>query len=169
MQNKISEELVHQKIYVIRGHKVMLDRDLAILYGVETRSLNQAVRRNIGRFPDDFMFTLTRQEIMNLSQIVISSTIKHAPNVLVFTEQGIAMLSSVLRSKRAVQVNITIMRAFVKLREFLSVHKKLAYQLKELEIKVAKHDGEIKAIFNAIRNLMVQPEKPKQRIGFHRH
>lgn len=95
---------------------LLLDRDLAKLYGVETRVLNQAVRRNIGRFPEDFMFSLTRDEIMNLSQNVIRSKIKHAPNVFTFTEQGVAMLSSVLKSERAVQVNIAIMRTFVKLR-----------------------------------------------------
>ncbi len=96
-------EMIERKIYVIRGHKVMLDRDLAALYGVETRVLNQAVRRNLDRFPEDFVFSLTREEILNLSQFVISSEsrIKHAPNVFAFTEQGVAMLSSVLNSKRA--------------------------------------------------------------------
>ncbi len=108
----------------------MIDRDLAFLYRVETRSLNQAVRRNIERFPDDcvprLMFSLTREEILNLSQTVISSRIKHAPSVFAFTEHGILMLSSVLRSPRAVQVNIAIMRAFVKLREMIATHKDLA-------------------------------------------
>lgn len=99
-------EKIASRIYLIRGQKVMLDRELAELYGVETRALIQAVRRNIRRFPTNFMFSLTREEIMNLSQIVISSRIKHAPNVFVFTEQGVAMLSSVLNSERAVQVNI---------------------------------------------------------------
>ncbi len=147
----------------------MLDRDLAELYGVETRVLNQAVRRNLDRFPDDFMFALTRDEIMNLSQIVISSRIKHAPNVFVFTEQGVAMLSSVLNSARAIQVNIAIMRTFVKLREMLSANKELAHKLTLLENRIEKHDGEIKAIFNAIRQLMSPPEmKKKGTIGFRR-
>jgi len=107
MSNLVPVEVIASKIYLIRGQKVMLDRDLAKLYGVETRVLNQAVRRNIKRFPEDFMFTLTREEIMNLSQIVTSSKIKHAPNVFAFTEQGVAMLSSVLNSERAILVNET--------------------------------------------------------------
>jgi len=163
----IPKEVVEQRIYLIREHKVMLDRDLAELYGVETRALNQAVRRNIRRFPSDFMFSLTREEIMNLSQIVISSKIKHAPNVFVFTEQGVAMLSSVLNSERAMQVNIAIMRVFVKLREIFSTHKELAHKLSELERKIEKHDEEIKGIFEAIRQLMAVEEKPKRKIGFH--
>jgi hypothetical protein len=105
MKELIPVEIIEKKIYLIRGHKVMLDRDLAELYGVETRVLNQAVRRNLDRFPEDFMFALTREEIMNLSQIVISSRIKHAPNVFVFAEQGVAMLSGVLNSDRVTEVN----------------------------------------------------------------
>jgi len=164
----IPVETIERKLYLIRGHKVMLDRDLAEMYGVETRVLNQAVRRNIERFPEDFMLALTRDEIMNLSQIVISSRIKHAPNVFVFTEQGVAMLSSVLNSERAVQVNIAIMRAFVKLREMISTNKELAHKLGLLERKIEKHDEEIKAIFDAIRQLMIPPEKKKGKIGFRR-
>ena len=154
MKELIPVEIIEKKIYLIRGHKVMLDRDLAELYEVETRVLNQAVRRNSDRFPEDFMFALTRDEIMNLSQIVISSRIKHAPNVFVFTEQGVAMLSGVLNSGRAIQVNIAIMRTFVKLREMLSSNKELAHKLTLLENRIEKHDGEIKAIFGAIRQLM---------------
>ncbi|MDI6736265.1 MAG: ORF6N domain-containing protein [bacterium] len=168
MKDLIPQEVTEKKIYLIRGQKVMLDRDLAELYGVETRVLNQAVRRNIERFPDDFIVSLTREEIMNLSQIVISSKIKHAPNVFAFTEQGVAMLSSVIKSQRAIQVNIVIMRAFVKLREILSTHKELVYKLNELERKTEKHDTQIQAIFEAIRQLMTPPEKPKQRIGFYK-
>ncbi len=168
MKALIPVEMIERKIYLIRGHKVMLDRDLAELYGVETRVLNQAVRRNIDRFPDDFMFSLTRDEIMNLSQIVISSRIKHAPNVFVFTEQGVAMLSTALNSERAIQVNIAIMRAFVKLREILSTHKELAHKLTQLEKKIEKHDEEIKLIFDAIRQLMTPPVPKKKKIGFHR-
>ena len=166
MKEVVPIEVIEQKIFMIRRQKVMLDRDLAELYGVETRVLNQAVRRNIGRFPEDFMFSLTRQEIRDLSQIVISSKIKHAPNVFAFTEQGVAMLSGVLNSKRAIQVNITIMRVFVRLRQILSTHKELAYKLKELERKTEKHDVEIQTIFEAIRQLMTPPEKPKHKIGF---
>lgn len=168
MKELIPVETIERKLYLIRGHKVMLDRDLAEMYGVETRVLNQAVRRNIERFPEDFMLALTRDEIMNLSQIVISSRIKHAPNVFVFTEQGVAMLSSVLNSERAVQVNIAIMRAFVKLREMISTNKELAHKLGLLERKIEKHDEEIKAIFDAIRQLMIPPEKKKGKIGFRR-
>ena len=168
MENKlIPEQAVESKIFMIRGHKLMIDRDLAELYGVRTRVLNQAVRRNIDRFPEDFIFSLTREEILNLSQIVISSKIKHAPNVFAFTEQGVAMLSGVLNSKRAVRVNIQIMRAFVKLRQILSINKELAYKLDELERKTEKHDVEIHAIFEAIRKLMAPaPVKPKPQIGF---
>lgn len=163
-------ELIEQKIYVIRGHKVMLDRHLAVLYGVETRVLNQAVRRNLERFPQDFMFPLTREEILNLSQFVISSGIKHAPNVFAFTEQGVAMLSSVLRSKQAIQVNIEIMRTFVKLKRKIALHRELARKLDLLERKVDKHEGEIQVIFAAIRKLVAPPPpgpgKPRRRIGF---
>ena len=127
MKEPIPVEIIEKKIYLIRGHKVMLDRDLAELYGVETRVLNQAVRRNLDRFPEDFMFALTREEIMNLSQIVISSRIKHAPNVFVFAEQGVAMLSGVLNSERAIQVNIAIM-SFVKLRGMPSSNRELAHK-----------------------------------------
>jgi phage regulator Rha-like protein len=167
MPNLALPEVISQKIYLIRGHKVMLNIHLAELYNVETRVLMQSVQRNIDRFPEDFMFILTREEIMNLSQIVISSKIKHAPRMYAFTEQGLAMLSGVLRSKRAVQVNIAIMRAFVKLRQILSTNKKLVQKLKKLEYKTEKHDTEIQAIFEAIRQLMKPPEQPKRRIGFH--
>jgi len=143
----------------------MLDRDLAKLYGVETRVLNQAVRRNMDRFPDDFLFSLTREEITNISQFVISSAsrIKHAPSVFVFTEQGVAMLSSVLHSKRAAQVNIAIMRTFVKLREMISSHKDLARKLEDLE---KKYDMQFKVVFDAIRQLMATPEPKQKKIGF---
>lgn len=156
-------EIVEQKIYLVRGHKVMLDRDLAELYGVETRVLNQAVRRNINRFPEDFMLSLTREEIMNLSQIVISSGIKHAPSVFAFSEQGVAMLSTVLRSERAIEVNISIMRAFVKLREMILSNKELSLRLGDLE---KKYDKQFKLVFDAIRQLMTPPETKKRKIGF---
>jgi hypothetical protein len=163
MKELMLVELIEEKIYMIRGHKVMVDRDLAEMYGVETRVLNQAVRRNLDRFPDDFMFALTRDEIMNLSQLVISSRIKHAPNVFVFTEQGVAMLSSVLKSKRAVQVNIAIMRVFVKLREMIASSKDLSRRLDDLE---KKYDTQFKVVFDAIRQLMTPPVSKKKPIGF---
>ena len=123
MTKLVPIELIASKIYLIRNMKVMLDRDLADLYGVETRVLNQAVSRNIERFPEDFMFSLTREEIMRISQIVTSSEIKFSKSVRCFTEQGVAMLSSVLRSKRAIQANIQIMRTITKLREALIDNK----------------------------------------------
>jgi len=165
MQESIPQEVVENKIYMIRGHKVMLDKDLALLYGVGTKVLNQAVKRNIKRFPGDFMFCLSREEILRMSQIVTS--LKYHKQVTVFTEQGVAMLSGVINSDRAIQVNIIIMRAFVKIREILSTHKELAHKLAELEQKIEKHDTEIQAIFDAIRQLMEPPpEKPKRIIGF---
>jgi len=157
-------EAIQQAILVIRGQRVMLDRDLALLYGVETRVLNQAVKRNPDRFPSDFMFTLTRDEIRDISQLVIcSATIKHAKNVHAFTEQGVAMLSSVLNSPRAIQVNIAIMRAFVQLRAMLATHADLAGKLDELEKKV---DTQFQVVFEAIRQLMIPSAKPRKPIGF---
>jgi len=163
MKDIVPVEMIEKRIYLIRGQKVMLDRDLAELYGVETRALNQAVRRNSDRFPADFMFSLSREEIRNISQIVISSKMKHAPSMLVFTEQGVAMLSSVLRSRRAIQANIAIMRTFVKLREMMASHKDLARKLGELE---KKYDGQFQIVFEAIRQLIVVEEKPKRKIGY---
>jgi len=163
MSTLVPVEIIEKHILALRGLKVMLDRDLAQLYGVDTRTLNQAVRRNIDRFPGDFMFSLTREEIMNLSQFVTSSTIKHAPNVFAFTEHGIAMLSSVLKSKWAIAVNIEIMRAFVRLREMVASHKELAKKLQELE---KKYDAQFKVVFDAIHTLLEPPKKPKRRIGF---
>ena len=168
MRAIVPQEVLEQKIFLIRSQKVILSTHLADLYGVEARELIQAVKRNIERFPGDFMFQLTNDEFKNLkSQIVISSWggMRRA-RPYAFTEEGIAMLSSVLRSKRAVQVNIAIMRTFVKLRNILLAHKELAHKLKELERKFEKHDEEIIAIFNAIRQMMAPPEKVKQRIGF---
>jgi phage regulator Rha-like protein len=154
---------------MIRNQKVMIDSDLAELYGLETKTLNKSVSRNVDRFPEDFMFQLTAEEWASLR--FHFGTLKagrggrrYSP--FVFTEQGVAMLSSVLSSKRAVQVNIQIMRAFVKLREILSTHKELAKKLKELELKFESHDEQITAIFEAINQLISEPEKPKRRIGF---
>ncbi len=160
-------ERIATAIVAIRGQKVMLDEDLASLYGVEVRALNQAVQRNLERFPDDFMFQLTDEEYANLkSQIVTSSSWGgRRKRPYVFTEQGVAMLSSVLRSTRAVQVNIEIMRAFVRLRQILATHADLARKLETLE---KKYDESFKAVFDAIRQLMTPPAKPKRPIGFAR-
>jgi hypothetical protein len=161
-------QLIAERILLVRGGKVLLDRDLAVLYGVETRALNQAVKRNASRFPGDFMFVRSRDEIGRISQSVTSSAhLKFSKQVRAFTEQGIAMLSSVLNSERAVRVNIAIMRAFVKLRETLDTNRELARNFAELEKHVGKHDDEIAAIIDAIRQLMTPPEKPRREIGFH--
>src|SRR3989338_10066745 len=168
MKELILQEVIEYKIFLLRGQRVMLSIHLANLYGVEIRVLIQAVKRNLERFPKDFMFQLTNKEYKNLkSQIVISSWggIRHPPYA--FTEQGIAMLSSVLRSKRAIRVNVAIMRSFVKLRGILSTHNELTYKLRELERKIEKHDVEIQDIFEAIRRLMAPQKEPKQKIGFH--
>jgi len=164
MAKNISVGLVATKIFEIRGKRVMIDRDLAMLYGVETRVLNQAIRRNIERFPEDFMFSLSRHEIMNLSQIVISSKIKHAPNVFVFTQEGVAMLSSVLSSKQAIQVNIQIMRAFVALRRIGLTYAELK---RKIEIMENKYDSQFAAVFEAIKRLIEPPVKKKNPIGFY--
>lgn len=165
MKELIPIEIIERKIFLIRRQKIILDSDLARLYGIETKVLNQAVKRNIERFPPDFMFSLTRDEIIRMSQIVTS--LKFSKNINVFTEQGVAMLSSILKSKKAVQVNIAIMRAFVKLRQILSGHKELVYKLRELEQKFEKHDAAIKDIFGAIRQLMQEQSNPQRKIiGF---
>ena len=181
MNEIMPHEVIENKIYLIRGCKVMLDKELAELYGVPTKRLNEQVRRNMRRFPHDFMFQLTRAEVESLRSqfatlnepidkkgVTDSKRGKHQKYLpYVFTEQGVAMLSSILNSERAVQVNIIIMRTFVKLREILLTHKELAHKLKELEGKIEKHDSEIVAIFEAIRQLMAPPpERPKPRIGF---
>jgi hypothetical protein len=170
MKELILQEVVERRILVIRGQKVMLDRDLAGLYGVPVKRLNEQVKRNLKRFPGDFMFLLTRQEVMNLkSQIATSSWggIRKLPYA--FTEQGVAMLSSVLNSERAIQVNIAIMRAFVKLKQVLATHKELAEKLKELEGEVGKHNKLIIEIFEIIKQLTPPPlplPKPKGPLGF---
>jgi hypothetical protein len=162
---------IAQSIHVLRGQKMILDWELAQLYGVTAKVLNQAVKRNRDRFPDDFMFRLNAAEVSdpNWSQFVTSSS-KHRGKVYrpyTFTEQGVAMLSTVLRSERAVKVNIAIMRAFVQLRETLETNRELAQKFNELEQRVGKHDQEIAAIIDAIRQLMAPPEKPRRQIGFH--
>jgi hypothetical protein len=161
----IPYDLIENRIFVIRGHKVMISVQLAELYGVETRALNQAVKRNATRFPSDFMFQLSEHEA---DLVVSQSVIPHRKFFggslpYAFTEQGVAMLSTVLRSERAIQMNIAIMRAFVRLREILSTHKELALKMKQLEMKVGEHGKEIQAIFEAIRQLTSPPRSLKGR------
>ena len=164
-QTLLPGEIIEQRICMIRGQKVLLDKDLAALYGVETFNLNKAVRRNIDRFPGDFVFQLTREEFKNLIfHFGISRWGGTRRPPLAFTEQGVAMLSSVLHSKRAICVNIEIMRAFVRLRGILATHKDLAKKLDELE---KKYDQQFQKVFKAIRELMTPPDPPlKGRIGF---
>ncbi|MBF0483066.1 MAG: ORF6N domain-containing protein [Candidatus Omnitrophica bacterium] len=165
-----SQDVIQNMIYIIRGQKVMLDSDLAILYGVTTGRLNEQVKRNIKRFPEDFMFQLNSEELKSLmSQFAISSWGGRRKLPLVFTEQGVSMLSGVLSSDRAIQVNITIMRTFAKLREMISTHKELAAKLEKMEQKLGQHDEDIQSIIRLIRKLHSEPEKPKTRIGFHKN
>jgi len=158
-------EAIEHQILLIRGRKVMLDKDLAVLYGVTTGNLNKAVSRNIDRFPEDFMFPLTKEEHDSLRfQIGILKRGEHSkypPRA--FTQEGIAMLSGILRSDRAVKANIAIMRVFVRLREMLASNKELAKRLDEME---KKYDSQFKGVFDAIRQLMVAPEPKKKKIGF---
>ena len=181
----IPTEQIALRIRHFRGEKVLLDFDLAALYGVETRALNQAVRRNADRFPADFMFQLSSEEAETLSQVVTRSVAGHdvsnSSQIVMslakyrgkryrpyaFTEQGVAMLSSVLNSESAVKMNIAIMRAFVQLRRALETNRELARKFSELERRIDKHDAEIDAILEAIRQLMAPPEKPRREIGFH--
>ena len=162
----VAPEQILNKILVVKGKRVMLDRDLANLYGVATNDLNQAVRRNKERFPKDFMCTLSYKEAKSLiPQIVVSNSARGGTRKrsLVFTEQGVAMLSSVLNSKRAIQVNIQIMRAFTKLREMLIGHKDLQKKIEEME---SKYDQQFRVVFEAIRQLITVESKPKKLIGF---
>ena len=164
METIVPIEVIERKIYIIRGQKVMLDSDLAELYNITTKVLVQAVKRNLRRFPADFMFQLTNQEVAVLrSQFVTSSWGGRRYVPYAFTEQGVAMLSSVLNSDRAVDVNIQIMRTFVKLREMIASHKDLARRLDELE---KKYDAQFKVVFDAIRQLMTPPEPREKKIGF---
>ena len=173
LKNKASEavsgERIENSILLLRGHKVMLDRDLAALYDVTTGNLNKAVRRNLDRFPQDFMFQLNSEEAESLrfqfGSLNRGQHFKYLPYA--FTEQGVAMLSGVLNSQRAVQVNIAIMRAFVRLRETLSLHKELAGKLAELERKIENHDESISTLFEAMRQLMMPPDEPEKEMGFH--
>ena len=171
MKVLIPQEVIEQKILLIRGHRVILDRDLAKLYGVDTRRLNEQVKRNLQRFPEDFMFQLTNEEFLNWrSQIAISNSEKMGlrRRPYAFTEHGAIMAANILNSGRAVEMSIRVVRTFIKLRQLLTTHKELAYKLSELERKIEKHDTEIQAIFESIRQLMAPtPQKPKRHIGFH--
>jgi hypothetical protein len=166
------DELLMKKIYLIRGQKVMLDSDLAALYGVETKVFNQAVKRNKERFPKDFMFSLSKKELAALrSQIVTLETgrgrySKYLPNV--FTEQGVAMLSSVLNSETAIRMNIRIIRIFTKMRELLMTHKDILLQLEKMENRLATHDEDIVVLFKYLKQLLDPPAVPRRKIGFRR-
>ena len=168
MAYPISVESIVSKICFIRGERVLLDRDLATLYGVKTKALKQAVRRNIKRFPDDFMFQLTKEESLSLrSQNVTLKRGAHSKYLpYAFTEQGVAMLSSVLNSESAIEANIAIMRAFVHLRKLALSYEVIERKLREIEDRLEGHDVSIEAIFEAIRQLMAPPEKERKRIGF---
>ena len=158
----IVEEAIVSKIIRVRSERVMLDRDLAEMYGVETRVLNQAVSRNIGRFPEDFMFELTRDEILRISQIVTSYKLKFSKRVRVFTEQGVAMLSSDLKSEQAIEVNIEIMRAFTKMRHMIFDNAELRKEIEDLRANV---DGKFQIVFETLDQLLTVDTKPKK-IGF---
>lgn len=166
----VTREQIENSILLIRGLKVMLDSDLAGLYGVNVKRLNEQVRRNLKRFPSDFMIRLNREEFGALRSHF--ATLKQGRGEhrkyfpYAFTEQGVAMLSSVLNSERAIEVNIEIMRAFTRLRQLLSAHKELAQKLADLERKIGGHDEQIQIIFEAIRQLMTPPEPKRRKIGF---
>jgi hypothetical protein len=165
LKNLIVPEIIEQKIYLIRGQKVMLDEDLAILYGVPVKRLNEQVKRNKGRFPNDFMFKLKRDEITSLRSQFATLTEKKYDiyQRYAFTEQGVAMLSSVLNSDRAIQVNIQIMRTFIKLREILATHRELQKKIEEME---KRYDSQFEAVFATIRKMIAYEAKPKIKIGF---
>ena len=166
MTEIVSVNNISSKIFMIRGQKVMIDRDLAELYSVENKVLKQAVRRNINRFPEDFMFELTfKEESFLRSQFVtLKGKGKHSKYLtMAFAEQGVAMLSSVLKSKSAIQVNIQIVRTFTRLREMLDGHRDLQKKIEEME---AKYDKQFRVVFEAIKQLLSEEEKPKKRIGF---
>ncbi len=168
MTTLVPVESIVNKIVLLRGEKVLIDRDLAALYGVETKQLKRAVRRNINRFPEDFMFQLKKEEYQLLRSqfgtLKRGGHSKYPP--MAFTEQGVAMLSSVLNSDRAIEVNIAIMRAFVHLRKMIDSHSELSRKLSDLERKLGHHDEHIQTIFEAIHQLMAPPDTPNKKIGF---
>jgi len=168
MRELIPHGEIARRIFVIRGQKVMLDSDLAELFGVETKQLNRQVKRNIQRFPSEFMFRLTKKERDELVPIWHHfGKMKHSYALpFVFTEHGVTMLASVLKSERAVKMSIIIVKTFVKLREIMSAHKEIAYKLKELENKIQEHDTDLRDIFEAIRQLMGLPGEHRKITGF---
>ncbi|MBK8087931.1 MAG: ORF6N domain-containing protein [Chitinophagaceae bacterium] len=170
LQLLVAEQKILNRIYVVRGEKVMLDRDLAEMFGVDTKVFNQSVKRNLERFPKDFMFALNEKEWKNLrSQFVTSSWggVRYKPNV--FTEQGVAMLSGILSSKTAIEVNIRIIRVFTRLREYALTHKEILLQLAKLEKEVKGNSKDIENIFMVLKELVekqIKPAVPRQKIGF---
>ena len=163
----IPEEIIANKIFLIRDKKVMLDSDLAELYQVETKRLNEQIKRNISRFPEDFMFQLTKEEWTNLkSQFATSSWGGRRSNPYVFTEHGVLMLSSVLNSDRAIAVNIKIMRVYTKIKEMLLTHKDLLLKMEEIEKKVSDQDEQIMTIFKYVKKFVMEESMPKQKIGY---
>jgi phage regulator Rha-like protein len=166
----IPEGQIERSILMIRGQKVIMDSDLAILYGVETRRLNEQVKRNTDRFPEDFMFRLTVEEFENLkSHFATSSASWGGRRSLpyAFTEHGAIMVASILNTAKAIEVSVYVVRAFIRIREYLATHKQLAQKLAELEQKIGTHDQAIQSLIDAIHQLMAPPVKPKRRIGFH--
>jgi len=168
MKDIIPRERIESKIFVIRGQKVIIDRDLAELYGVETKYLNRQVRRNPERFPKEYMFQLTKAEkdelVTNWHRF---ETLKHSSVLpFAFTEHGVAMLSSVLNSKQAIQMSIIIINTFISLRQIVATHKKLAYKIEELERKHNKHELEITTIFRVLKKMLEPPKNPPRKIGF---
>ncbi len=168
MKPAIPDEVILSKIYLIRNQKVMLDRNLAELYGVETRQLKRAVKRNIKRFPEDFMFEFTKEELENLrcqfGTLKRGEHSKYLPYA--FTEQGVAMLSSVLNSDRAIMVNIQIIRIFTKMREIILTHKDVLLKVEQIEKKVINHDKKIQLVFEYLKKFITYQEKPPKKIGF---
>ena len=167
----IPEKIIINKIYLIRGQKVMIDRDLAELYGVATKRLKEAIRRNIGRFPEDFMFEMTAEEFQNWRTQIASSNsdrigLRYTP--FCFTEQGVTMLSCVLNSQKAIDTNIRIIRIFTKMREMLLSHKDILLKLQQFENQIAKNSEDIHIIFEALKQLFNQPQETRRRIGFKR-
>ncbi|MEK7645047.1 MAG: ORF6N domain-containing protein [Patescibacteria group bacterium] len=169
MEKDAIQNVVEHKIYIIRGQRVMVDFDLAEIYGIPTKSLNLAVRRNIQRFPEDFMFQLTKDESQSLRFQIETSKIgrggsRYLPYV--FTEHGVAMLSAVLKSQRAVQMSIFIVRAFIKMREVLATHTDLAHKIEEIERKQKEHGDQLSSVYSVVKRLINPPEGPKKKIGF---
>ena len=165
----VADEIIVNKIYLIRGQKVMIDRDLALLYEVETKRLKEAVRRNMNRFPTDFMFQMNKKELKNWRTHFASSKedkqgLRYAP--FCFTEQGVTMLSCILNSDRAVEVNIQIIRIFTKLKEMALTNKDILLQMQKVEKRLTSHDEDIRLIFEVLKQLVNPPQQPRQRIGF---